>query len=291
MAAKRRNELVWQQAEIVTQFEKGDPLVHCHHCDREFRAGAARLAEHYTGPAQPGGKVNVSRCPRAPQHLVDELKQQSTQKHAQQEKRQRTALLETVLNSIAPTPSTVNPNARAAPPQPTIEQAFASSKKQATDQAVARFCYATGVPFNALVSPYFADMLTAVAAHGPGYKPPGINQLREKLLEDELANVKGAVKGLHSHLVTLYGCSVTSDGWTDTQSRPLLNILYVTPAGAVFVRAVDTSGQVKVLPALYAAACTNQKVLLCDGLSWKACQSQPRRLCRQYFVDQYLGRS
>lgn len=36
-----------------------------------------------------------------------------------------------------------------------------------------------------------------------------------------------------------------SDGWSDVQSRPILNILLVTPAGATFLGSVDSSGQVK----------------------------------------------
>jgi Protein of unknown function (DUF 659) len=41
------------------------------------------------------------------------------------------------------------------------------------------------------------------------------------------------------------GFTLTSDGWSSTTNRPLLNILTVTPMGSAFVKAVDTSGHVK----------------------------------------------
>lgn len=48
-----------------------------------------------------------------------------------------------------------------------------------------------------------------------------------------------------SELVQKVGCTLTSDGWSSTTSRPLLNVLTVTPMGANFLKAVDTSGEVK----------------------------------------------
>lgn len=41
------------------------------------------------------------------------------------------------------------------------------------------------------------------------------------------------------------GISIVSDGWEDGQRRPLLNIVEVSPRGAMFVKAVDTSGETK----------------------------------------------
>lgn len=43
----------------------------------------------------------------------------------------------------------------------------------------------------------------------------------------------------------LTGCTITSDGWQDVHSRPLLNMLACSPRGEMFLRAVDTSGHMK----------------------------------------------
>jgi hypothetical protein len=48
-----------------------------------------------------------------------------------------------------------------------------------------------------------------------------------------------------SDLTSKTGCTIVSDGWSSTSNRPLLNFLAVNPMGAVFVKAVDTSGDVK----------------------------------------------
>ena len=39
--------------------------------------------------------------------------------------------------------------------------------------------------------------------------------------------------------------SIISDGWTDTSRRPLINIIASTPAGAMFLKAEDCSGELK----------------------------------------------
>lgn len=41
------------------------------------------------------------------------------------------------------------------------------------------------------------------------------------------------------------GSDITSDGWSDARSRPLLNFLLLTTKGAQFIKAVDTTGQSK----------------------------------------------
>jgi Protein of unknown function (DUF 659) len=33
-----------------------------------------------------------------------------------------------------------------------------------------------------------------------------------------------------------------SDGWTDANRRPLINVQLVSPAGELFMEAIDTSG-------------------------------------------------
>lgn len=43
----------------------------------------------------------------------------------------------------------------------------------------------------------------------------------------------------------LTGVTITSDGWQDVHSRPLLNMLACSPRGEMFVKAVDTSGHLK----------------------------------------------
>ena len=41
--------------------------------------------------------------------------------------------------------------------------------------------------------------------------------------------------------------TMASDGWQAVDSRPLLNVCSVTPLGVTFLKAVDTTGETKVL--------------------------------------------
>ena len=41
------------------------------------------------------------------------------------------------------------------------------------------------------------------------------------------------------------GSMILSDGWTSVQQRPIINALQSTPAGARFLKALDTSGETK----------------------------------------------
>ena len=41
------------------------------------------------------------------------------------------------------------------------------------------------------------------------------------------------------------GCTVMSDGWTDTKGRTLINFLVHCPRGIMFIKSVDASAHVK----------------------------------------------
>lgn len=122
--------------------------------------------------------------------------------------------------------------------------ALNGAKRQKADKAVAMFFYAEGIPFFKARSPFFHNMISAVAAAGPSYKAPGYNALRTHLLD-------GAKRSTDTELAMFdkrssdTGCSITSDGWTDAASHPLLNVLAVNPIGAKFLTAINTEGQVK----------------------------------------------
>lgn len=120
------------------------------------------------------------------------------------------------------------------------------------DRAVARFFYGTGCSFNRLASPYFDEMLAAVAKYGPGYRKPNVNALRTTLLTEEVQSVQKQLAETVLETLPKTGCTVASDGWSSTDNRPLLNVLLVSPKGACFATAIDTSGQTKVRPSLSA---------------------------------------
>ncbi|XP_050259195.1 uncharacterized protein LOC126704219 [Quercus robur] len=78
----------------------------------------------------------------------------------------------------------------------------------------------------------------------PGYLPPEYNALRTTLLQKERAHVERLLKPIKDSWLE-NGVSIVSDGWSDPQRRPLINIMAVSDGGPVFIKAIDGSGEFK----------------------------------------------
>jgi hypothetical protein len=74
--------------------------------------------------------------------------------------------------------------------QISILEALGNGRKALTDASVCRFFYAEGVPFVKIESPYFAELCQAIAAFGPGYRPPPMKRLRTDMLDKEVDHIK-----------------------------------------------------------------------------------------------------
>ncbi|MCO5570264.1 hypothetical protein L7F22_023983 [Adiantum nelumboides] len=74
--------------------------------------------------------------------------------------------------------------------QHSLESMFNASCREEVDEAVARCFYACGLSFTLARSPYFSEMVSAIASFGKGYKAPNYQKLRTTLL----ANEKGRIE-------------------------------------------------------------------------------------------------
>jgi hypothetical protein len=74
--------------------------------------------------------------------------------------------------------------------------------------------------------------------------PPSCRQLSTKLLQDTFNSVQNAVRDAMLE-VKVFGCSLCSDGWTDMNSHPLINVVAMTAHGHFFQCAHDCSKKVK----------------------------------------------
>ena len=46
--------------------------------------------------------------------------------------------------------------------------------------------------------------------------------------------------------IILYsGCTIVSDGWSNVQRRPLINVMLVCPRGETFIKSIDSSSAIK----------------------------------------------
>ncbi len=128
--------------------------------------------------------------------------------------------------------------------QTKLKDCYSIQDRKDADAALALACYTNGLSFRLFRDPYFIKAIQTVAKLGPTYKAPGSELVRTRLLSEEVARVDAELKPIRS-TYEVYGCTITSDGWSSVAKRPLLNVLVVSPKGAEFVKAIDTSGESK----------------------------------------------
>lgn len=217
----------------------GNVDMQCLYCGLEFSGGANRIMHHL---ACSGGAAGVSTCSEVSEELQQLCKTRIEQSALAKQKKSKLSALS---GKRAYSDSEVQIVAPPEKKQASVKSFFGQEAKREVDRAVARFAYATGTPFNRLTSPYFDKMLQAVAAYGPHYKKPSIKALRGPLLCEERARVERELQAVVLDCLADTAATLASDGWSSTDNRPLLNVMLVTPKGACFRQAVDTSGQTK----------------------------------------------
>ncbi len=107
-----------------------------------------------------------------------------------------------------------------------------------------RAFYGNGLSFCLINDPHFKAAVEATADFGENYKLPSLVSLRTTLLDKEKVSVETELKSFMASARSSKA-TITSDGWSDTRNRPLLNLLMVTPKGEKFLESVDTSGDTK----------------------------------------------
>ncbi|KAL4611970.1 hypothetical protein ACB092_08G164500 [Castanea dentata] len=127
----------------------------------------------------------------------------------------------------------------------TLEKAYQNNARHELDSRIARMFYTGGLPFNFARNPYYRNSYAYAATHSiPGYVPLEYNALRTTLLQKERAHVEGLLKPIKDFWLE-NGVSIVSDGWSDPQRRPFINIMVVSDGDPVFIKAIDGSGEFK----------------------------------------------
>lgn len=104
-----------------------------------------------------------------------------------------------------------------------------------------------GLPFNLARNPDFRAAITFIANSSlGGYVPPGYNSLRTTLLDQEKKHIQRSLEPIKSTWPNK-GVTIATDGWSDPQRRPILNFMAVTKGGPMFLKAIDTEGEVNSL--------------------------------------------
>lgn len=150
-------------------------------------------------------------------------------------------------DSVDSTPTTVETR-RTAPQvsrQWSMDEALQVGTRQKLNKLWASFFYEANIAFNVVRHPAFVKAVKETAAAGFVYQPPSYNAVRTKMIDTKLDAVKTMVSERTKTSIQHYGATICSDGWSDTNTRPLLNVMLVCPAGDVFLGSVDTTGEKK----------------------------------------------
>jgi hypothetical protein len=230
---------------------KPSPHVKCLVCGVEFQGGATRQRGHFTGSKGCG----VASCVKLSDIKadVDKFQLYEAEQTAAKNRKQAMAQLDagTASGLIGNRVSGSGGNAAKDQTQGDIRQGIAAMNTEDLDKAVARFVYANGISFNAAHSETFKAMMRKVASFNGPYNGPSLPALRTSLLDAEVKSIKEELVNLMRNLAKV-GCTITSDGWSDARSRPLINFLQVCEGGAHFLKALNTSSETKT--AAYLAA-------------------------------------
>ena len=112
-----------------------------------------------------------------------------------------------------------------------IEKAFQNTTRYELDSRIARMFYTGGLPFNFARNPYYRNSYTYAATYSiPGYVPPEYNALRTTLLQKERTHVERLLKLIKDFWLE-NGVSIVSDGWSNPQRKPLINIMAISDRG------------------------------------------------------------
>eukprot|EP00253_Pinus_taeda_P017432 PITA_17432 len=83
-----------------------------------------------------------------------------------------------------------------------------------------------------------------MAGFGKRYVPPSSETLRTTILKRSKERVTNNLQKIKDSWKET-GCTILSDGWSDMNHRPLINVLVSCPRGVLFLKVVDASGNKK----------------------------------------------
>ena len=124
-----------------------------------------------------------------------------------------------------------------------IEKAFNMGARETVDNEIDRMFYTRGLSFHFARNPYYARAFKR-ASQLPDYVPPGYNALRTTLFQKEKSNIENLLEPIKK-IWNEKRVNICSDGWSDAQRKPLINIMAVSESGPMFLKAINCEGETK----------------------------------------------
>lgn len=203
----------------------------CSYCGETHTGCSSRVKSHLIG-----GSSDIKQCSQKlgiiPASLVTQLvdeKEAAIQKSLTR-KRQATALCSATTLK-----------------QQKISDISSKDRTLLAHRAVARCVYSGGLPFRLADTTAYREMCIAIQNAPKGYVPPTRQALGTTLLDEEYKTVKEKIDVFRENVISeVNPCTLTTDGWRDLSSNPLLNFILVRKQDIFFHDAVNVSGKLLV---------------------------------------------
>ena len=125
-----------------------------------------------------------------------------------------------------------------------ITAALSQADRDQVHKSLMKMIIREGLPLRLVRALSLKEFIKVVQSAPAGYTPPAYDTARTTLLQQAVEYVDKKLQAWTERTTTT-GVTLTSDGWSDANSRPLLNLLAINPKGVKFLDAINTEGQQK----------------------------------------------
>ncbi|CAO2814660.1 unnamed protein product [Amaranthus hypochondriacus] len=212
----------WKHVSVFGGFDKGSGTKRwkCNHCNLRYNGSYSRVRAHLLGFSG----VGVKSCPAIDKSIRDEFR--ILEEERLQKKKKKNPFSSKVGKRIKNC-------------QLNFTGPIRSLAKEDVDETVARFFYADGLNMNTVNSPYFMEMIRAIAAFGPGYEPPSRDMLSDTFLSKEKAKLDKAITLVRESWPHT-GCTIICVNRVDGSLGCFcINLFVSSPRGVMFLKSVD----------------------------------------------------
>ena len=176
------------------------------------------------------------------QRLMDEAKKRVKQSNLKQVPLPTSSAAASSFENSSTSASAIDPK-RGKGSIGSIEKAFNMGAREIIDSEIAKMFYTRGLPFHFARNIYYARAFKS-ASQLLGYVPLSYNALRTTLLHKEKSNIENLLEPIKKTW-NKKGVSICSDGWSNAQRRPLINIMVVSEGGLMFLKAINYEWEAK----------------------------------------------
>ena len=229
---------IWNYFKVVgVQSKKGGAKnVTCTFCDKTLTGCSSSCAlAHILGrPVLEQSKANVRFCVPIRKEDDDRYEQFKT---AQKVLNKQVMTKEAQLSSSKSRQTVLDLTSLG---KRTVTGEMKTVESKTLDSAIANVFYENALPFNVADSPSLAHMVEKCIEFGqqhPGrkYKAPNRKRIGGALLDTAYEDTAASVQPIVDR-AKKYGATLTSDGWSDVQRRPITNFMLVTRESALSQR-------------------------------------------------------